>query len=345
MTIYITGGSNTAKPGGWSDKFAARIVRKYAVRNLALGATNSHMAFIRVMRDAQLGPGDAVVWANSTNDAMCMSEGHYSDFALIGYVEQMIRLCAETGARFIPLIIDSYNKLVDVEQAEYKRRILALLEHYSLPWIDLRAAYFGETGEADLPRHFFMDPLHFNADSPVTDFIGDLAIEAVESGLGHPAKTSPMSDDAKCRFEVVSEFGPTQQSARFENSVANLATWKPPFASTPLSPSGAAEVDALVVVAGSEGGAFTISVGAQSLSFSACHCFGYWPKPGLLIVRPRNLLAEGLRIGTGDKIKVDWCDSPANLKADMYFRGNLEPHQLGQSQSRIAYAVLKHHAD
>lgn len=347
MLIFITGGSNAALLGGWADNFVTKISRKHLVQNMALGATHSATAMIRVKYEAPLSDGDVVVWSNATNDALCLKNGAYQDGSLLGYTEEIIRHCHAVGARFIPVIIDTFDGLVAIQQSGYKDELLALFAHYGLKWVDVAQAFTEDTGMARMPRHLFADPTHIAPGSPLNDFIADLAVAALDQGFGTVKEATPILVNPTHRYAVVDEFSPDSSVTVFSNRFVDVPVWMPPLAAKPVVPDGfaATEVETIVVLADGSAGAFTLRSGAQSLSFSVTHAFPRHRKPMILAVSPRDMVPEGFFVDPEDGFTLDWCCDGAGVHASAYFRENPAAHfskPLG-SQARLVSILLRHH--
>lgn len=307
MAIYILGGSNTALRGSWADPFTVAMARKYAVHNLSLGATNTVEAFIRLIDEVDLKEGDTVIWSNATNDAICMNHGYFQDFSLIGYTEEIIRRCLDAKARFIPLLLDTFNRVIHRARPDYRDALRELLDH-----IEINAA------------------------------VAERVLQAVERGDGVPHAAEPLMANPQQSYSVFRDFGPTENRQPFDNKFLSIGTWLPPIETAPAS-EALVEIDTLVLLADPVGGAFDLSVGGARFSFSATHIFKPRPKPIILTVTPRNAMPEGVFWRKGEVLRLDWCRDPANLYHEMYFQHDLGPGDLMPSGARLAGVLLRHH--
>lgn len=342
MAIYILGGSNTALRGSWADPFTVAMARKYAVHNLSLGATNTVEAFIRLIDEVDLKEGDTVIWSNATNDAICMNHGYFQDFSLIGYTEEIIRRCLDAKARFIPLLLDTFNRVIHRARPDYRDALRELLDHYGLAWIDLHEMYQEETGRPSIPFSMYRDIIHLHPDIEINAAVAERVLQAVERGDGVPHAAEPLMANPQQSYSVFRDFGPTENRQPFDNKFLSIGTWLPPIETAPAS-EALVEIDTLVLLADPVGGAFDLSVGGARLSFSATHVFKPRPKPIILTVTPRNAMPEGVFWRKGEVLRLDWCRDPANLYHEMYFQHDLGPGDLMPSGARLAGVLLRHH--
>ncbi|ABV92586.1 hypothetical protein Dshi_0841 [Dinoroseobacter shibae DFL 12 = DSM 16493] len=339
MTIYILGGSSTVMSGGWADSFATQMVRGQAVRNLAIGAGNTLMSLVRLTEEVTLAPGDTVVWASAIRDVMCLSKGGYRDGGLLRYTEELIRHVGASGARFVPLLMDSIARDLDVRQAPYKAALLDLLHHYGLDWVDVTAEFIRETGMMRVPLSFFDSTGHIIAGSEMSLFIADLAAEAVRSAGGHVRDIAPLRVDPRRPVQVVTRFSPDTRSEAFSNRLLSTTLWTPGIALEPgARPDGDLELEALIVMADPEGGALQVSTASAGFNLSAAAVVDYYRGPFLLSAYVPNLVGAPMPVAAAETLRVDWDATGHDLRSDLLFDPAPQP---GPSRARLAAMVFR----
>lgn len=176
MTIYVCGGSNSIRRGGWLSYFDQRST------NLSIGAATSIMGAYRAMFCADLKPGDTVLWEYALNDSNQSSakDRHYSNDLLLGYLEYIIRHCALKGARLIALIFTPRQRELVPGVDGYRKRLHALLDHYNIPKLDVSQELRAAQGTETLSPEEFADDFHYQTDGMIVQYIGQRASEMVQ---------------------------------------------------------------------------------------------------------------------------------------------------------------------
>lgn len=342
MTVYILGGSNTAMKGGWGDGLTLRLSRRMPVQNLALGATNTLNAMIRLLSEVTLHPGDVVVWGNAINDAVCLSGKAYTPLQMIGYVETMVRRCQAAGARFVPVLLDSFHRHLMVQQSEYAGLIEGLLAHYRLTSVNLPVSFAAETGSMFIPRQHYMDILHLVPGGDVCEFVSDLAADVVTQGHGTPADVAPLYLDAQTRFTLLRDFADPAQREVFQNQLLETEVWMPPATLRPdLSGQTEATVEAVTMIADPQAGRITMQVGNHAVALSGNHNFTQMGRPIELTTCVPVIAPEGVAIAPGQEIRFDWSTDTAPIPVDMYFNPVPAGPQFGGSAARVVSVLLR----
>lgn len=339
MTVYILGGSSTVMTGGWADSFATQIVRRFPVRNLAMGGGNTQMALVRLMREAALQPGDTVVWATPIRDAMCLSGGAYADGALLRFSEELIWVCREAGAGVIPLLMDSRPRDLDLRQPAYKAALLELLDAYGLEGIDVTAEFQRETGLPRVPMQYFDATGHLIPGSDMSLFVADLVTDRLIKGAGVPAAAQVQHADPARRLVILDRFRPEEMSEKFENRLVSETVWQPGVDLPPdLRPAGDLEIEGLVLLADPEGGAIDLKTDHAHLSLSATCLVNYYRGPIFQTVYLPNILGGTVALPAGDTLRIGWARSGEGLLADQLFRPRTAP---GPSRARISSVLCR----
>ena len=161
MTIYITGGSNSVRSGGWVDHFELEAT------NISIGASTSIMGAYRSLFTVDLKAGDTVIWEYALNDgnqALGTGRAYTVDF-LLRYCEAIIRACAKRGVRFVPLIFTPQHRERVPKIDEHRRKLARLLRHYRIPFVDISRELRKILEVETLPDAFFFDDFHYQSDS------------------------------------------------------------------------------------------------------------------------------------------------------------------------------------
>lgn len=339
MTVYILGGSSTVMSNGWADSFVTQVVRAEPVRNLAIGAGNTLMAYFRLVQEIALQPGDTVVCASTIGDAVCLSRGGYKDGGLLRYTEEMIRYVSAAGARYVPVLMDTVFRDLDMRQAAFKAGLVTLFRHYDLDWVDVTVAFTRETGRRRVPVAFYDSTGHIEAGSEMSHFIADLVADAVRAGGGHPGTPQPLHVDPARPLQVVTEFASEGQAEAFANSVISATVWAPALSLDPgTRPAGPLDLEALILIADPAGGAFSISTPQKRFSLSAQPVVDYYHGPMFLSAYLPNLIGESLSVAPGDPLQVAWDASAQDVRSDVFFEPKPKP---GPSRARLASMIFR----
>lgn len=343
MTVYIFGGSNTAMRLGWADSLSVRLLRRVPVQNLGLGATNSLNALVRLKSDVTLAADDVVVWTNAINDAMCLSGNQYKTQIFLEYVEEMIVHCRAVGARFIPVLIDSFIQHLMVQQADYATNLLGLMDHYGLDVVHLPQKFTEETGMPRIPRHHFSDALHMVPQGELSEFLAELTTDLIEEGRGYPADRPCLYVRPGTSFEVLRDFQERERSTVFSNHMLRATSWKPPVSLCPdVLESGHTEIEAVTMLADPSWGRFTLCVGDQQVPICASHIF---PDNGAVIALTayiRLLAPNGVTVKQGEVIRFEWSTGRDPIPVELYFQpGPAKPAQR-ESRAKILSVLLRH---
>lgn len=346
MTVYVLGGSSTAMTGGWTDSFATQIMRRHAVRNLAIGAGNTLMALVRLTREVDLKPGDTVICASAIRDAMCLTLGHFQDGALLRYTEEVIRRCADAEARFIPLFMDTIGRDLDIRQRDHKTALTELFQAYDLDWIDVTVAYQNETGQSRIPVAYYDLTGHIAPHSEMTLFIADLVADAVLSDPTPPKPRTPVICDPARQIRIIDRFAPDDRAAGYVNRVLSDVLWEPELTLTPAAGiKEDSQLVAMVILADPAGGAFDVRVGDTAFTLSATCLLLNRPAPMALTVYLPNVLPNAPRMTPETELSLRWAEGRGAILADNLFREGVDIPDLGPTRSRLQCLVLDEPAD
>lgn len=339
MTVYILGGSSTVMSNGWADSFATQVVRAEPVRNLAIGAGNTLVAYFRLVQEIALQPGDTVVCASTIGDAVFLSRGGYKDGGLLRYTEEMIRYVGAAGARYVPVLMDTVFRDLDIRQASFKAGLVTLFRHYDLDWVDVTVAFTRETGRRRVPVAFYDSTGHIEAGSEMSHFIADLVTEAVRADGGHPGTPEPLHVDPARPPQIVTEFASDDDAEPFANSVISTKVWSPDLSLTPgMRPAGHLDLEALILMTDPEGGTLSIGTPHRQFTLSAQPIVDYYRGPMFLSAYLPNLIGETLSVAPGDSLKVAWDTGGQDIRSDVFF----EPHpKPGPSRARLVSMIFR----
>jgi len=297
---------------------------------------------MRLMHDVVLEPGDVVVWGCATNDAMCLSTGFFHEDQLLAFIEEMIIHCGATGARFVPVVIDTAQQHLAAQQVGYLQKLLEMLAYYGLKYLDLTKEYCQETGESFVPDHQYSDGLHFYPNSDMTNFIADLSAKLIASGAGHVQDRPALICDPNAQYELISDFSDSCTPELFENKLVRTTVWQPPLAVPPrASEAGRAEIVALGILADPTAGAFTLTSGGQSCTFSVSHFFPMDGKPIFLTLHVRNIAPDGIFVSPGDQITLEPSDARGHVGGDIYTRQRLMRPMTHPNKARLERMLLR----
>lgn len=329
--------------GGWGDGLSTRLCRLMPVRNLALGATNSLTALIRLQSDVALRPGDVVVWANAINDAICLSNSDQSPRRMIEYVETMIRMCQAAGARFVPVLLDTFPRHLMIQQSTYARYIDHVTKHYELDVVNLPTSFAAKSGTTAIPRRYFLDVLHLVPGGELCEFVAELTMDLIRQERGVPVDRAPIFCPKELRFEVVSDFEPTGRREMFHNHLLDKVVWNPPISLSPKVPAeGHCEIEAVTVIADFQSGRFAMRTGDQSLALSANHNFTQTGSPIALTTCLRVIAPGGVVLTPGQSIDFEWSPGAEPIPVDMYFRAVPVSPLTPASRARVLSVLLRH---
>ncbi|KCV82067.1 hypothetical protein ATO10_09478 [Actibacterium atlanticum] len=344
MTVYIFGGSNTAMKNGWATSFAQQVMRRVPVQNLALGATNSINALTRLMEDVILKKDDVVIWSNATNDAFCLSSRPYDEARMLEAVERMIQITRAAGARFLPVLIDTFPQHLMVQQEEFASRILHMCSHYQLEVVNLPQAYAAETGTMQARAEYFIDGLHMTAGGELSEYVAELTEGLWRRGGNYPADVPTLWVPDGVEMEVFSAFDQPDMSQHFESLLIAKETWLPPVTATPVRRQGmTTEIQAITILADPVHGRFNMDSGEQSLTVSAIHNFGFTGNPLIVMVTPRLMIPGGMFLpDDASAIRFSWDDTHHPVPTDMYLKPAQDRPATGESSARVVSLLLRH---
>ena len=342
MTVYIFGGSNTAAIGGWGDGLALRLLRRVPTQNLGLAATNTLNALVRLKGDVALRPDDVVVWGNAINDAICMHHCDYPDGLFIEYLEAMIVHCRDSGARFIPVLLDSFDQVLFGAQPDYAAQVIDLLRYYDLEYLHLPEQFHAETGMTQFQRRDFNDVLHMTPHGELSEFAADLAAELIALGKGYPARKPRSHLPADTQFEVCSDFREQSQQGPFLNFGLDVTAWQPPVSIFPKQIDGyGTTIEAVTLIAAPDTGRMKMNVGAQTVPLAATHKFQGVHLGFCLTTCVPLIAGSDVSVGFGETVNIEWDESTNDIPIDSYFRADETTARRQGSEARVLSILLR----
>lgn len=223
------GGSNSVFKDGWVAHLAQRLPEP--VRNLSVGASTSLCGIYRMLLEDGPQPGDTVIWEYALNESVHVRRGYDLDSVLRG-VEHLLRLCADRGCRFVPLIFMPRVDEAKPERPPYYDALLALLRDYGLEAVDIAPRLRAARGVQTLPDECYQDGMHYQRSDEILGLIADSVAEALPAGAV-PARETALRIAG--RTVRLLEF---DKPARFQNSIMSIPVAEPPLR-LPLRGEGA----------------------------------------------------------------------------------------------------------
>jgi len=250
MTTYICGGSNSVRRGGWSDFL------DLPVTNLSVGAATSMMGAYRAIFCADLAPGDTVIWEYALNDST-QSLGNapgYRPDDLLTYCEATIRHCAARGVRFIPLILTPRKQERKEQTDVYRRKLIRLLRHYGLPFVNVSKTMRRKLNVAVLPDDVYHDNMHYQTNHPVVKYMARQVRRLCEAEFApvNPALL-PFLMPVDFRLDVMRDFAAATPQT-FSNQLLSVDVFPPETLPLQAESAGDRRLVGIFLVTTSEGG-------------------------------------------------------------------------------------------
>lgn len=332
MTIYICGGSNSVRAGGWVHHFTPKAT------NISVGASTSIMGAFRAMFTQDIQAGDTVIWEYALNDAnQALGRGRaYTPDFLLRYCEALIRHCAARGARFVPLIFTPRQR-ERIEQVDiYRRKLTRLLRHYNLPFIDISREMRRKMGVATLPEDLFFDDFHYDADSPPVRRAARRAERLVAADFTPVDPTiAPMLVPDDFEIDLLTGFeGATPGT--FSNRLLTVPVFGPETLPLRLPPQPrAGRVVGVFMISPSDGGVLELAIDApdgtraDTFDMSVAHNEPDFPKPVFKMFSLVNARPEPVTFAAGQRLSLAPASGTGQPLSDMGFAPFPDPLSHG----------------
>ncbi|MGP3699762.1 hypothetical protein [Rhodobacter sp. NSM] len=212
MAVFVFGGSNSLRKGGWTSSLAANMSGANIV-NRSIGAATSLMAIFRMLTDEANGPraGDTVIWEYALNESGHVRRGYDADVALLNQ-ERFIRECARRQVNLVAAIFTSRLDEQSESRPPLYERLTTLLDHYGVVRFDVSQAWRRKFQRSKMPPDMHEDNAHYALKPDLMDFIVEGVVEAA-------AKAVPPSAIARRHTSGLLRVQLAKAESEFRNSL------------------------------------------------------------------------------------------------------------------------------
>jgi hypothetical protein len=322
VTIFICGGSNSVRAGGWVDHFTHDAI------NISIGASTSIMGAFRTIFTQDVKAGDTVIWEYALNDAnQALGRGRlYTPDYLLRYCEALIRHCAARGARFIPLIFTPRPRERDEKPDVYRRKLTRLLRHYGLPFIDISREMRRKLEVSTLPDTLFFDDFHYASDSPPVRRAASRAARLYEADFAPVDPTiAPMLVSEGFELALFTDFQDAK-AGTFSNKLLTLPVFEPDTLPLKLSARDRpGRIVGVFMISPSNGGVMELAIDnadgsrAETFDLSVSHNEPDFPKPVFKMFSLVNARAEPITFSVGQTLTLSVATGAGHPLNDMGF--------------------------
>ncbi|MEP2781242.1 MAG: hypothetical protein ABJP33_02280 [Pseudoruegeria sp.] len=334
--IYISGGSNSIRKGGWSYSFADLLEDPDEIKNISIGGTGSITSAWRVLFTQDIKPDDIVIWEYALNDSVLIKASSYSDELCLRFCEYVIRHVQESGARIIPLILTNLHTENRAKSTRYQRRLKHMFGRYGLDFIDIAEEARAEFNLQQIPEEYYEDPQHYVPGGPITTRLAQRTKELIDAGCGTPKKVRrPLYNPSNAKLNFHADIRGVEQEM-FRNSLISTSInpqTPVPYELTPFDHAG--QLSHLVVLHEPNAGAVRLTIGERTVSISVT------PDERRLARAVRCVGLAGLFEGDpitfqkGDVLKFDVASPDDDFKVEAAFSKNIDISKLDQPKFQL----------
>ncbi|MEP3633927.1 MAG: SGNH/GDSL hydrolase family protein [Shimia thalassica] len=322
MTIFIVGGSNSVRKGGWVDHFTPEAT------NISIGASTSIMGAYRSLFSVEVQPGDTVIWEYALNDAnQALGTGRaYTVDYLLGYCEVIIRMCAKRGARFIPLIFTPQRRERLPEIDAYRLKLHRMLRHYGIPFVDISRELRRILEVETLPDSIFFDDFHYAEDSRAVKRAARRAERLISDDF-RPVDPDvcPMFIAPDISVELFTDFEGAR-AGEFSNKLLTIPVFEPANLPLTLGPRiRGGRIVGIFMISPPDGGVLELSISEKSgahvdvFDMSVAHSEPNFSKPVFKMFSLVNARREPVNFEAGQSISLSHSTGAGEPLTDMGF--------------------------
>lgn len=329
--IYISGGSNSIRKGGWTYSFAELYKGSDEINNISIGGTGSITSAWRVLFTQDLKPGDIVIWEYALNDSVLIKASGYSDELCLRFCEHVIRHVRKSGARMIPLILTNLHTENRGRSTRYYRRLKHIFSRYELEFVDIAEESRAKLGVEKISADYYEDPQHYVPGGPITQFLAQRTNELIESGCGTPKnirRSQYIPDNSVLNFHADIQ-GVEQET--FENALMTLSInplTDVPFEMTPFDHAG--QLSHLIVLHGPNAGAVRLTLGDRTVAVSLTPDERRLSKAVRCVGLAGQFEDDPITFETGDILKFEPAQPGDDFKVEAAFSKNIDMSKLDQ---------------
>lgn len=337
MTIFVSGDSNSVRRNGWVSALASHPETPGPVKNISIGGAPSHMSLLRAIRETGLGQGDVFLWAYGINDALYVRNANYSVAELTDILRQIIRICADAGAVFAPMIFQPRRHSQIRRKSAYRAALHRLFDESGISYFDVDAAYLAANPEVELlPQTFYEDYLHYAQDEPVHDHIVRGALNLIARA---DVPSRPEGDLADIR--LIDSFAECEQGLLENSAVGRVATWNPGPQGLRVPLTGQGRVVGIFVTTTRHGGVWDVRFGDRSHRISVAFADRYFDRTMLKFISLPAVTGEGFDFDGEGELRVEWADEADGALADFWFLADPEAANVAGREARLVAVMTE----
>lgn len=346
MTIFVLGGSNSLRQGGWTTTFGDMTGAD--VVNLSVGATTSVLGAVRLRLAEEVQTGDTVVWEYAINDVNHLAR-NYPLEALLRFVEHTLRECADRGVRMIPVVLrprwleplHATSLLRNPRWVwapplwrQYHSSLRRLFDRYNLDTFDFTDRYRSRTGKAHVVKEDFEDGAHIRR--------GDELMRMIAEGVAErlPGRVPQAQRE---RYTAGKSFWIHERYCEesFENRILRVPiTTLPRSIEIPAAHEGTS-VTGILALTHPMGGALRLEWPGAAGKVSLSNRKKGFGKHTFKLLLLEYLLGEAPRLRTGEKLDLSWAETPGEYPSEYQMRSKLGAKALGSREARVGGLLLE----
>lgn len=171
MTVFIYGGSNSLRKGGWTAYLAKELPDENVI-NRSIGAATTLMALFRLLTNPETGPkaGDTVIWEYALNEVNHIARG-YDREIVSRNVARFIHECTRRQLKLVAAIFTPRNEEWAADRHAMYQDLATQLDAHGVASFDASLAWRRHSGQAHVAKHFFKDAAHYGDDAEFLTFL------------------------------------------------------------------------------------------------------------------------------------------------------------------------------
>jgi hypothetical protein len=180
MSIFIFGGSNSLRRGGWTTRLNEMHPQK-EILNKSIGAATTLLALFRLLSSDETGPkaGDTVVWEYALNDANHVHRGYNKEIALKN-VERFIYECQIKELKVCAAIFTHRTDEIAESRNSYYEELKDIFHASGVEFFDVSELWRTAHSVSKVPSSMYLDESHYSDNPELMDFICHAATGAIE---------------------------------------------------------------------------------------------------------------------------------------------------------------------
>lgn len=334
MTIYVSGDSNSVRRNGWVQALADDMRVTADVRNISIGGAPSHMSLLRAIKQSDLGPGDVFIWAYGINDALYVMKAGYTCDELIWCIRHIIRICAEAGAAFAPMIFQPRHHSQLPRKSEYRTKLHSLFVELGIPYFDIDESYLTTHPRATvLPLRFYEDYLHYAQTPEVTEALVDGAVCLITQ-----ARVPSLGSVTLRPVRLIEDFRPVERGLLENSAVGQVTTWQPGTDGLRIALPGNGRI---FVTTTRRGGAWNLSFGDLKVAISTSFADRQFNRTMLKFISPSAVTREPFHFKGAMNLGIEWVAEAPEVLADFWFLPDPEPEAMAGQEARLVSIMIE----